>query len=54
MRAAIMMIVDGIALADFDFIDFGRVREPSNTVPVTIKSLLFSNDPRAQGQLQRE
>jgi ethanolamine utilization protein EutA len=49
-----LMIVDGIALADFDFIDFGRIRHPSHTVPVTIKSLLFSNDPRAPGQLQRE
>jgi ethanolamine utilization protein EutA len=41
-----LLIVDGVVLSDFDYIDFGRVREPSHTVPVTIKSLLFSKDPR--------
>ena len=34
--------LDGIDLRDFDFVDLGRVRYPSNTVPVTIKSLVFS------------
>ena len=29
-------------------IDIGKVRHPSRTVPVTIKSLLFSEDPRVQ------
>ena len=33
-------------LMDFDYIDLGRIRLPSNTVPVTIKSLVFSEDPR--------
>ena len=36
-----MLIIDGIRLSDFDYIDLGRVRLPSFTVPVTIKSLLF-------------
>jgi ethanolamine utilization protein EutA len=44
--AAPLLVVDGIQLSDFDFIDFGRMRQPSQTVPVTIKSLLFSQEPR--------
>jgi ethanolamine utilization protein EutA len=36
-----LLILDGISLRDFDFVDLGRVRQPSNTVPVTIKSLVF-------------
>ena len=36
-----LLILDGISLRDFDFVDLGRVRHPSNTVPVTIKSLVF-------------
>jgi ethanolamine utilization protein EutA len=43
-----LLILDGILLNDFDFIDLGRMRKPSNTVPVTIKSLLFAKDPRNQ------
>jgi ethanolamine utilization protein EutA len=38
-----IMVIDGIALWDFDFIDLGRVRQPSATVPVTIKSLVFND-----------
>jgi len=41
-----VLVIDGIALRDFDYIDLGRIRMPSNTVPVTIKSLVFSQDPR--------
>jgi ethanolamine utilization protein EutA len=44
--AAPLLVVDGVLLSDFDYIDFGRMRQPSQTVPVTIKSLLFSRDPR--------
>jgi ethanolamine utilization protein EutA len=40
-----VLVVDGLSLRDFDYIDIGRVRYPSNTVPVTIKSLVFSADP---------
>jgi ethanolamine utilization protein EutA len=36
-----LLILDGVDLRDFDFVDLGRVRRPSNTVPVTIKSLVF-------------
>jgi ethanolamine utilization protein EutA len=41
-----LLVIDGLSLGDFDFIDLGRVRFPSNTVPVTIKSLVFNQDPR--------
>ena len=41
-----VLVLDGIALRDFDYIDLGRIRMPSGTVPVTIKSLVFSQDPR--------
>ena len=40
-----ILAIDGVALMDFDYIDLGRVRVPSYTVPVTIKSLVFSDDP---------
>jgi ethanolamine utilization protein EutA len=42
-----ILVIDGVVLWDFDYIDLGRVRMPSNAVPVTIKSLVFSEDPRA-------
>jgi ethanolamine utilization protein EutA len=41
-----LLVLDGIALRDFDYIDLGRIRMPSHTVPVTIKSLVFSQDHR--------
>ena len=41
-----VLAIDGIVLWDFDYIDLGRVRMPSFTVPVTIKSLMFTEDPR--------
>jgi ethanolamine utilization protein EutA len=44
--ASELLVLDGIRLWDFDFIDLGRVRMPSFTVPVTIKSLVFTADPR--------
>src|SRR5215510_12470220 len=44
--ASEVLALDGVALWDFDYIDLGRVRMPSFTVPVTIKSLVFSQDPR--------
>lgn len=36
-----ILSIDGIVLRDFDYIDLGAVLEPSGTVPVTIKSLVF-------------
>jgi ethanolamine utilization protein EutA len=44
-----LLVVDGLALRDFDYIDIGRVRFPSRTVPVTIKSLVFTAGPADQG-----
>ena len=40
-----ILCIDGVMLMDFDYIDLGRVRLPSYTVPVTVKSLVFSDDP---------
>jgi ethanolamine utilization protein EutA len=36
-----ILAIDGITLHDFEFIDLGKTLEPSGTVPVTIKSLVF-------------
>jgi ethanolamine utilization protein EutA len=44
--ASEVLVIDGVSLWDFDYIDLGRVRMPSFTIPVTIKSLVFSEDPR--------
>jgi ethanolamine utilization protein EutA len=48
-----ILAIDGVVLRDFDYIDLGRIRMPSCTVPVTIKSLLFSEDPRHGRPRQR-
>ena len=48
-----ILAIDGVVLWDFDYIDLGRVRMPSFTVPVTIKSLVFSEDPRRGRPAQR-
>lgn len=47
-----LMVIDGVVLRDFDYIDLGKIRLPSRTVPVTIKSLVFSEDP--EGPRRRE
>ena len=39
-----MLVIDGVQLRDFDYIDLGKIRLPSGTVPVTIKSLLFQEE----------
>ncbi len=44
-----ILVIDGVMLMDFDYIDLGRLRLPSYTVPVTIKSLLFHEDTRSDG-----
>lgn len=36
-----LLCLDSVTLHDFDFIDLGKTLEPSGTVPVTIKSLVF-------------
>jgi ethanolamine utilization protein EutA len=48
-----ILVIVGLMLMDFDYIDLGRIRLPSNTVPVTIKSLVFSEDPRGPRPRQR-
>jgi ethanolamine utilization protein EutA len=48
-----ILVIDGVQLRDFDYIDLGKIRLPSRTVPVTIKSLVFSEDPRGPRPHQR-
>jgi ethanolamine utilization protein EutA len=48
-----LLVLDGISLRDFDYIDLGKIRLPSFTVPVTVKSLLFSDDPRGARRQER-
>jgi Ethanolamine utilization protein, possible chaperonin protecting lyase from inhibition len=48
-----LLLLDGLSLRDFDFIDLGKIRLPSFTVPVTVKSLLFSEDPRKGQKAER-
>ncbi|HEX4832732.1 MAG TPA: ethanolamine ammonia-lyase reactivating factor EutA [Trebonia sp.] len=38
-----LVVIDGVLLRDFDYVDLGSVRQPSGTVPVTIKSLVFGH-----------
>ena len=49
--ASEVLVIDGVVLWDFDYIDLGKIRLPSRTVPVTIKSLVFSDDPRTNQRL---
>lgn len=44
-----LLVVDGLRLHELDHVDIGRVRHPSRSVPVTIKSLVFRADPREHG-----
>jgi ethanolamine utilization protein EutA len=44
-----ILVIDGIRLWDFDYVDIGKLRFPSNTVPVTIKSLLFEDGRPGDG-----
>ncbi|HEX2154050.1 MAG TPA: ethanolamine ammonia-lyase reactivating factor EutA [Acidimicrobiia bacterium] len=48
--ASDVVVLDGISLKDIHFVDFGRFRPETNTVPVVLKSLVFNdreNDPVA-------
>ena len=49
-----ILVIDGVVLWDFVYIDLGKIRLPSRTVPVTIKSLVFSDDPRTGQRLDHE
>jgi ethanolamine utilization protein EutA (predicted chaperonin) len=40
-----MAIIDGLRLGDLDHVDLGAVREPSGTIPVVVKSLVFGARP---------
>jgi ethanolamine utilization protein EutA len=51
-----LVVVDGIELTDFDFIDVGEYQNPPGVLPVLIKSLLFasvSGDPAVGGTGRR-
>ena len=48
-----ILCIDGVMLRDFDYIDLGRIRMPSYTVPVTIKSLVFSEEVQGGRPAQR-
>jgi ethanolamine utilization protein EutA len=39
--ATSVLVVDGLNLLNFDYIDLGRPLQPSQAIPVTIKSLAF-------------
>lgn len=45
-----VLVIDGIVLVDFDYIDLGKIRLPSHTVPVTVKSLVFKDIPQDHSQ----
>ena len=38
-----VLVIDGVMLREFDYVDIGRIRMPSCTVPVTVKSLVFKD-----------
>jgi ethanolamine utilization protein EutA len=48
-----ILVIDGVQLRDFDYIDLGKIRLPSGTVPVTIKSLLFQEEAGGARPRQR-
>ena len=37
-----VIAMEGVKLAEFDFIDVAKMMHPSEVVPVTVKSLLFA------------
>lgn len=41
--------IDGLQLKDFDYVDIGAVIQPTNVVPLVIKSLLFSTPDGGSG-----
>ncbi len=38
-----LLVLDGLRFKEFEFVDLGRIRLPSRTVPVTVKSLIFQS-----------
>jgi ethanolamine utilization protein EutA len=49
-----VLVIDGLQLGDFDYIDVGKLRYPSNTVPVTIKSLVFNDEADHRASAARD
>lgn len=45
-----ILVLDGITLRDFDYVDIGRLRMPSGMVPVTVKSLVFGGAGEASAR----
>jgi ethanolamine utilization protein EutA len=37
------VVIDGLELAELDFLDLGELIMPANVVPVVVKSLLFAS-----------
>lgn len=48
-----LLVIDGITLRNFDFVDLGKIRLPSFTVPVTVKSLLFKENLQTSRRAER-
>lgn len=46
--SADIISVDGVSLKEFDYVDIGEVIQPTNVVPLVIKSLLFSTPGGAE------
>ena len=43
-----LIVIDGVELTDFDFIDVGEYQDPPGVLPVLIKSLLFAGPERGE------
>lgn len=52
LRVAVpTLVLDGLDLAEFDYVDIGQMMMPAGIVPVVIKSLLFGSDsPECRGR----
>lgn len=47
-----VLVLDGLALWDYDYVDLGPVGPSSTAVPVNITSLAFKRDPRADAHVR--
>jgi ethanolamine utilization protein EutA len=43
-----LIVIDGVELTDFDFVDVGEYQSPPGVLPVLIKSLLFAAPGRGE------
>ncbi len=43
-----LIVIDGVELTDFGFIDVGEYQDPPGVLPVLIKSLLFAGPERGE------